>query len=162
MARAETPARDEDVDEVFGTAIDSAVRRAVDLVGREPLLLEPGADGEDGDEGSYAPLPDTDPAPAPARPRRRRLEDHLDDPGPGRDGRIPLPQGRLDGINPYAVLGVSKSATWEQITVAYKRRARAWHPDGADPAEAERRGELIRQLNVAYALVRKQRKRSVQ
>jgi hypothetical protein len=146
MARAQAEARDEDVDEVFGTAIDTAVRRAVDGVGREPLLLEP---SDEGDEEALEPR------------KRRRLEDHLDDPEPARDGRVPLPQGRLDGINPYAVLGVSKSATWEQITAAYKRRARAWHPDGADPAEVERRGELIRQLNVAYALVRKQRKRSV-
>jgi hypothetical protein len=156
MARADGGARDEDVDEVFGTAIDTAVRRAVDLVGREPLGLAPGV--EDEEEGTYAPLLEQ---PAPARPPRPRLEDHLDDPEPVRERRAPLPNGRLDGINPYAVLGVSTSATWEQITAAYKRRARAWHPDGADPEEAERRGELIRQLNVAYAMVRKHRKRSV-
>ena len=151
------------MDEVFGTAIDKAVRRAVDLVGRAPLVLEAGEEGvgdADGDEGTYRPLAADAPRVA-APSRRRRLEDHLEDPDPAAAGRIPLPQGRLDGIDPYAVLGVSKSATWEQVTVAYKRRARAWHPDGADPAEAERRGELIRQLNVAYALVRKQRKRSV-
>jgi hypothetical protein len=161
MARAEAQARDEDVDEVFGTAIDKAVRRAVDVVGREPLVLDTGATDEatEGEEGTYRAL-DAEPPPSPSR-KRRRLEDHLDEPDRAASGRVPLPQGRLDGINPYAVLGVSKSATWQQITVAYKRRARAWHPDGADPAEAERRGELIRQLNVAYALVRKQRNRSV-
>jgi DnaJ-class molecular chaperone len=151
MARSETPA-EEDVDEVFGTAIDTAVRRAVDRVGREPLLLEP---SDRDDYAEFGEHPSAEPH------RRRRLEDHLDDPDPVRDGKVPLPQGRLDGINPYAVLGVSKSASWEQITAAYKRRARAWHPDGADPEEAERRGELIRQLNVAYALVRKRRHRSL-
>lgn len=153
MARSETPARPEDVDEVFGTAIDTAVRRAVDRVGREPLLLEP---SDQDDLAGYENPPGVELH----RRRRRRLEDHLDDPRTERE-HLPLPQGRLDGINPYAVLGVSSSATWEQITTAYKRRARAWHPDGADPAEAERRGELIRQLNVAYALVRKRRNRTL-
>ena len=167
----------QDFDEVFGSAIDVAVRRAVDRIGRDPMGdLDP-SDGLDLgvveqpaapplDEAVVVPDADEGPGDAPgeatadgtvdgvAAGRRPRLED-------GADQRpdLPLPKGRLDGVNPYAVLGVSQSASWEQITAAYRRRARAWHPDGADPAEAARRQELIRQLNVAYSRLRTMRDR---
>ena len=55
--------------------------------------------------------------------------------------------------DPYAVLGVARSAPWEQIVAAHKRLARAWHPDaGGDE-------DLIRQLNAAYAELRVRRGR---
>jgi hypothetical protein len=156
----------QDFDEVFGSAIDVAVRRAVDRIGRDPMGdLDP-SDGQQlgvveqppspavAVEAEEEPQPGVEPDAATTGARRRRLED-------GADGRpdLPLPKGRLDGVNPYAVLGVSQSASWEQITAAYRRRARAWHPDGAEPAEAARRQELIRQLNVAYSRLREMRDR---
>jgi hypothetical protein len=154
----ETEGPYENFDEVFGSAIDVAVRRAVDRVGREPM-----GDLELGDgttvvaDAEGAPTAEAAPAVAPeeqARTRRERLEDVVDD-----QAEPALPKGRLDGVNPYAVLGVSQSASWDQVVAAYRRRARAWHPDGADPAEAARRQELIRQLNVAYSRVRTLRDR---
>lgn len=123
-------------DEVFGSAISKAVRAAVDTVGRDPLAELDGSAHADG----LGPEPD------PADP-------DVD------DTPVPLPQGHIDGLDPYALLGVTRAVSWEQITAAYRRRARAWHPDGADPAEAERRQDLIRRLNVAYTELRVRRGR---
>jgi DnaJ-class molecular chaperone len=97
-------------DDVFGSAIARAVRRAVDGVGREP----------------EAPASDL-PAVATA--------------------------------DPYELLGVSRRAQWSEIAAAYKARARAWHPDGAPAEEQERRHELLRELNAAYAELRVRRGR---
>jgi hypothetical protein len=141
--------RDDAFDEVFGTAIDKAVRRAIDRIGRDPLAHLPEVAGD----GVEDPVVD-DEAPADAAPERTgirprtaaevRWQQH------GQPSDLALPKGRLHGVNPHAVLGVSRTATWEQISAAYRRRARAWHPDGADEAERPRREELIRQLNGAY------------
>ena len=122
-------------DEVFGTAISKAVRAAVDTVGRDPLAELRGGGGDPHETDFAEP-------------------DNAAD-----DGPVPLPTGRIDGIDPYALLGVTRAVSWEQITAAYRRRARAWHPDGADPAEAERRQDLIRQLNAAYTELRIRRGR---
>lgn len=55
--------------------------------------------------------------------------------------------------DPYAVLGVARSAPWEQIVSAHKRLARSWHPDaGGDE-------DLIRRLNAAFAELRIRRGR---
>lgn len=60
----------------------------------------------------------------------------------------PLVAGDPDSDDPYLVLGVRRSAPWEQIVVAHKRLARAWHPDaGGDD-------DRIRRLNAAYAELR--------
>ncbi len=60
----------------------------------------------------------------------------------------PMVYGDPDSDDPYLVLGVRHSAPWEQIVVAHKRLARAWHPDaGGDD-------ERIRRLNAAYAELR--------
>jgi hypothetical protein len=66
------------------------------------------------------------------------------------------PAGTTD---PYEIVGVDRRAPWEAITASYKARARAWHPDGAPPEEQERRHELLRDLNAAYAELRVRRGR---
>jgi hypothetical protein len=151
--------RDDAFDEVFGSAIDKAVRRAVDRVGRDPLahLTEATGDG-------FTELPADDEVEEPVAPERTgirprtaaevRWQQH------GQSGDLALPKGRLHGVNPHAVLGVSRTATWEQISAAYRRRARAWHPDGADESERARREELIRQLNGAYNELRARQARA--
>jgi hypothetical protein len=113
-------------DQVFGSAISNAVRRAVDDVARatvDPVVdpvVEPGVDPVD------QPTPTLPPS---------------------------------DVVDPYELLGVSRRAPWADIAAAYKRRARAWHPDGAPPEEQAGREELIRRLNVAYADLRVRRGR---
>ncbi len=58
-------------------------------------------------------------------------------------------------MDPYRVLGVSETATDEEITAAYRRLARVYHPDlnGGSP-EAE---EKMKELNTAYDLIRDRR-----
>lgn len=51
----------------------------------------------------------------------------------------------------YRILGISPSATWEDIEKAYRRKAKVHHPDlGGD-------GDAMRALNEAYALLKKSR-----
>jgi hypothetical protein len=138
------PAQPEGWDDVLGEAFSGAVRRAVTSVGRAPL-----AELADGD--------------AEAHDRDRDRNDDDDHLHPG-DGDVlagwapppPPPQGVED---PYAILGIGRSAPWEQIVAAHRRLARLWHPDGAEPGEAAAREDLIRRLNVAYAELRVRRGR---
>ena len=54
--------------------------------------------------------------------------------------------------DPYAVLGVSSTATDEEISKAYKRLARQYHPDlnpGNTAAEAK-----MKEINSAYEAIR--------
>jgi curved DNA-binding protein CbpA len=62
--------------------------------------------------------------------------------------------------DPYAVLGVSPSASQDEITHAYRRQLRAHHPDvrPAEPNSAD--DERLRQILAAYALLRDPRRRS--
>lgn len=67
-----------------------------------------------------------------------------------------------DPDDPYVVLKVAPTATWEEIVASYRRRARMWHPDGLqDPAPGERElcDDMIRRLNVAYTELRVRRGR---
>lgn len=129
-------------DEVWGSAIARAVRRAVDGVGRDPFgELEQGGNGP------------TVPADAPdAGEPDPELDAELDD-------DLPPPLPAIGTTDPYELLGVNRRAPWDEITAAYKQRARAWHPDGASEDEQPRRHELIRELNAAYAELRVRRGR---
>ena len=56
----------------------------------------------------------------------------------------------------YQLLGVSPSATDQEIRRAYHRRARRHHPDahpGADPATAEAARQAMVNLNAAWAVL---------
>jgi hypothetical protein len=57
----------------------------------------------------------------------------------------------MGGVDPYAVLGVDPGATPEEITSAFRRQAKRWHPDmgGGDAAVLR-----MAQLNAAYDLLR--------
>ena len=122
--------------DVLGDAIASAVRRAVDGVGRAPY-----GEISDAKPRSWAEALGTEEAPVEDEvpPERLRPPPDVDD--------------------PYEVLGVARGASWERITAAHRRLARRWHPDGAPEGEREQREELIRRLNVAYAELRVRRGR---
>jgi hypothetical protein len=57
----------------------------------------------------------------------------------------------MGGVDPYAVLGIDPGATPEEITAAFRRLAKRWHPDmgGGDAAVLR-----MAQLNPAYARLR--------
>ncbi|MEM1022216.1 MAG: DnaJ C-terminal domain-containing protein [Myxococcota bacterium] len=59
--------------------------------------------------------------------------------------------------NPYAVLGVSSTATQEEIQAAYKRKARELHPDVNRQPDAEAR---FKRLVAAYDVLRDENKRA--
>lgn len=70
-----------------------------------------------------------------------------------------MPRQRFD---PYAVLGLSPTATPDEITHAYRTQVRAFHPDtrttpksALPPAD-----EQLRQVLAAYALLRDTQRRA--
>ncbi len=66
----------------------------------------------------------------------------------------------LDTSDPYKVLEVAPTATWEEIVAAHRRMARRHHPDRyADRprVDVEAAEERIRAINVAYAELRVRR-----
>ena len=118
-------------DDVFGSAISKAVRRAVDGVGRNPLasLDAPGS-------GSATPT-------TPTAPTEPAVE-----PGPP-----PLPRAGI--TDPYELLGISRRAPWPDDHCRLQATGA-----GLAPRRCRRRrarggaNELIRDLNAAYAELR--------
>lgn len=67
---------------------------------------------------------------------------------------------RVDDEDPYKVLDVSPSATWDEIVSAHRHQARVNHPDLKQGLSAEERAlgeERIRIINAAYAELRVRR-----
>ncbi len=56
--------------------------------------------------------------------------------------------------DPYAVLGVSRTATDAEITQAYRRQLRTHHPDTRSQTTTSAADERLRQILAAYALLR--------
>lgn len=58
-------------------------------------------------------------------------------------------------MDPYRVLGVSETASDEEISAAYRRLARKYHPDlNGNSREAE---EKMKEVNAAYETIRNRR-----
>lgn len=57
-------------------------------------------------------------------------------------------------VDAYAVLGVAPDAPQEQLKAAHRELVRRHHPDRAAPAERDAATERMREVNVAYGLVR--------
>lgn len=62
--------------------------------------------------------------------------------------------------DPYAVLGVTPGATQPEITHAYRRQLRDYHPDIRATAPSSSADERLRQILAAYALLRDPAKRA--
>ena len=65
--------------------------------------------------------------------------------------------GVVSALNPYQELGVSSSASPEQIKKAYRKLAREWHPDRN---KAENANEKFMQINEAYETLSDAEKRA--
>ena len=59
-------------------------------------------------------------------------------------------------MDPYAVLGVPPGASERELTRAYRRLAKRWHPDQGGGLEAQLK---MAQINAAYELARVERRR---
>jgi hypothetical protein len=69
-------------------------------------------------------------------------------------------QQALEDRDPYQVLEVEPTATWEEIVAAHRHQARVHHPDrlfGQSDAEKERSEDRIRVINAAYQELRVRR-----
>lgn len=78
------------------------------------------------------------------------------------DADTPGFEFRAEPPDPYGVLHISRHASWDDISAAYKRRVRWWHPDGlgnVDGAERDACEQRIQELNEAYQLLRVMRGR---
>jgi hypothetical protein len=63
------------------------------------------------------------------------------------------PRAPMDVDRCYRLLGLSSSATWEEVEQAYRRKAKMHHPDhGGDE-------DIMRELNDAYACLKRLRTR---
>lgn len=60
----------------------------------------------------------------------------------------------------YALLGVPITATRQQITEAYKRAMKKWHPDAVPDWQRPEAEELSRAFNAAYAVLADPRRRT--
>lgn len=62
-------------------------------------------------------------------------------------------------MNPYEVLGITENATDEEVKRAYKELAKKYHPDKyVDNPLSDLAAEKIKEINVAYDTIMKQRK----
>jgi DnaJ-class molecular chaperone len=68
----------------------------------------------------------------------------------------------FDETDPYVVLGLPPSASWDEISAAHRRLAKLHHPDrlvDPTPEQAETSDRRIRELNVAYMELRRRKGR---
>ena len=74
-------------------------------------------------------------------------------PEPEPEAEAPPPPEPVDTSDPYAVLDVASTATWEEIVDAHRRQARRHHPDrlvGRPDHEIAAAEDRIRDINAAY------------
>ena len=75
--------------------------------------------------------------------------EHVDEPHTGRAGPRTPPASDMDMC--YRLLGLSSSASWDEVERAYRQKAKIHHPDrGGDE-------DTMRALNEAYSRIKKVR-----
>lgn len=116
----------------------------------------PEQDGADLDAPEHAwwAAGSTDPFERPPEP--------VAEPEPGPEGR-PEPDPEPTARDPYDVLRVTPSSSWDDIVAAHRKLVRRWHPDGLGEAGTEEERELcadrMREVNEAYQALRVKRRR---
>ena len=67
----------------------------------------------------------------------------------------------VESDRPYAVLGLSRSATWAEITQRHRSLMKEFHPDrhvGSDEATRAHAEQRVREVNEAVATLRQERR----
>lgn len=73
----------------------------------------------------------------------------------GGSGSSGYPSRRSSGTrDPYEVLGVSRSASPEEIKKAFRRKSLETHPDKHDPSERKAYEQKFKEVNAAWAAIR--------
>ena len=75
--------------------------------------------------------------------------------GPAEDDAV------VESDRPYAVLGLSRSATWSEITQRHRSLMKQFHPDRhvtSDDATRAHAEQRVREINEAVAALREQRR----
>jgi DnaJ-domain-containing protein 1 len=66
----------------------------------------------------------------------------------------PEPATEPEARDPYDVLRVAPSASWDDIVASHRRLVRRWHPDGLGEGSSDEERELcadrMREVNEAY------------
>lgn len=96
--------------------------------------------------------------PTPAEKKHSTFEDYFSSESLFRPAAEETKPNPID--DPYGTLGVSRSATWDEIVAAHRRLVKEHHPDRLGDVGGEQRAEsdaIIRDLNVAIAELRKRR-----
>ena len=68
--------------------------------------------------------------------------------------------GPFSADDPYVILGIPASASWEDITIAHRRLAKLHHPDrllNATSDDRTRSEQRMRDINIAYSELRRRR-----
>lgn len=75
----------------------------------------------------------------------------------------PEPATEPEARDPYEVLRVAPSASWDDIVASHRRLVRRWHPDGLGEGSSDEERELcadrMREVNEAYQALRVKRDR---
>jgi DnaJ-domain-containing protein 1 len=97
-----------------------------------------------GSTDPFARPPEPEPEPEPAAPEPEAES---------------LPEGR----DPYDVLRVAATASWDEIVASHRKLVRRWHPDGLGEGSPEEEVEFcaarMREVNEAYQALRVRRNR---
>lgn len=92
-----------------------------------------------------------------------RDEEPAPEPPPAAPDPEPVPDADVDDRDPYEVLRLAHTATWDEIVASHRKLVRWWHPDGladgADEAEREFCAARMREVNDAYQALRVRRGR---
>ncbi len=68
--------------------------------------------------------------------------------------------GPFSADDPYVILGIPASASWDDITIAHRRLAKLHHPDrllNATVDDRHRSEQRMRDINIAYSELRRRR-----